>query len=194
MDYTNVKASQAPIEAVEGINSDEVASSDLGIEEDTNSRSADRISTNKQAHRSDSPQRNSRRQDDDLGVALNNVAASFMGMMQTSKEQMQVLIENLQSKDNNESLQSKDINESLQSKDKNGSQQSKGNNESLLSKDNKTGQLRSELIKLGLSITDRVKALRLLMADTWNADFFLTLDDEEKLEFVKQLIDESSKK
>lgn len=193
MDYTNVKASQAPIEAVEGISSDEVASSDLGIEEDTNSRSADRISTNKQAHRSHSPQRNSRRQDDDLGVALNNVAASFMGMMQTSKEQMRVLIENLQSKDN-ESLQSKDINESLQSKDKYGSQQSKGNNESLLSKDNKTGPLRSELIKLGLSVTDRVKALRLLTADTWNADFFLTLDDEEKLEFVKQLIDESSKK
>lgn len=185
MDYTNVKASQAPIEAVEGINTDEVASSDLGIEEDTNARSADRISTNKQAHRFHSPQRNSRRQDDDLGVALNNVAASFMGMMQTSKEQMRVLIENLQAKDNNESLQSKDVHESQQSKDK---------SESLLSKDNKTGQLRSELIKLGLSMTDRVKALRLLMADTWNADFFLTLDDEEKLEFVKQLIDESSKK
>ncbi|XP_062003816.1 uncharacterized protein LOC133721263 isoform X1 [Rosa rugosa] len=193
VDSTNVKASQAHIETVEGINSDEVESGDLGIEEDTNSRSVDRISTNKEADKSHSPQRNSRRQDDDLGASLNKVAASFVGMMQTSKEQMRVLIENLQSKDKNESLQPKDVNESL-SKDKNESQQSKGNNESLQSKDNRTGQLRSELIKLGLSITDRVKALRLLMADTWNADFFLTLDEEEKLEFVKQLIDESSKK
>ncbi|KAL6227413.1 hypothetical protein ACLB2K_001371 [Fragaria x ananassa] len=191
--YTNVKTSQAQFEALEGINSDEVESSDLGIEDDTNSRSVDRISTNKEADCSHSPRRNSKRKDEDLGASLNKVAASFMGMMQTSKEQMRVILENLQSKDNNESLQPKDKNGSHQSKDKNGSQQSKGDNESLQSKEDRTGQLRSELIKLGLSITDRVKALRLLMADTWNADFFLTLDEEEKLEFVKQLIDESSK-
>ncbi|CAL2267609.1 unnamed protein product [Prunus armeniaca] len=66
--------------------------------------------------------------------------------------------------------------------------------ESLQPKGNEAGELYREVKPMGLSVTDRVKALRLLVANPFYAELFLTLDNEEKLEFVKQLIDESSKK
>lgn len=65
---------------------------------------------------------------------------------------------------------------------------------SVESKGNKIDELHCEIKRLGLSVPGRVKALRLLVANSSNADIFLTLDDEEKAEFVKQLLDESSNK
>nr|XP_028950035.1 uncharacterized protein LOC103425109 isoform X2 [Malus domestica] len=65
---------------------------------------------------------------------------------------------------------------------------------SVESKGNKIDELHCEIKRLGLSVPGRVKALRLLVTNSSNADIFLTLDDEEKAEFVKQLLDESSNK
>ena len=118
----------------------------------------DHLSTAKSEEFTSKSKRRKREDDDKIVHGLDKFAATFKEVMQTSNEQIHLLVEYMKPKGNKK-------------------------DEVRAKKD----ELWAELLKLNLSTTNRIKALKFLMADS--AELFLALDkEEEKLEFIMQLI------